>query len=126
VKVVCGGLILKQPAPLAWTQYHQFAELSVDGFHAREMLVAELAVIRRLVGVVGAVWSLGGGGGAGLFAGAAEMKTSARTRALATNAVLRKDIWLLPGGVGRCTGRYGLHSAPDLLEVGFEEAQNSD
>jgi hypothetical protein len=29
-------------------------ELSVEGFQASEMLVAELAVIRRFVGVVGA------------------------------------------------------------------------
>jgi hypothetical protein len=39
-----------QLAPLAWAQYHQFVELSVDAFHASETLVPELAVmwIRRL------------------------------------------------------------------------------
>ncbi|HZB23153.1 MAG TPA: hypothetical protein VE444_04855 [Gaiellaceae bacterium] len=34
-----------QLAPFAWTQYHQFVELSVDAFHASETLVFELAVM---------------------------------------------------------------------------------
>ena len=46
-----------QLAPLAWTQYHQFVELSVDAFHANETLVSELAVMWRFVGVVGACLS---------------------------------------------------------------------
>src|SRR5919109_1601036 len=51
-----------QLAPLAWTQYHQLVELSVDAFHANETLVAELAVMWRFVGVVGACLSPGAGG----------------------------------------------------------------
>jgi hypothetical protein len=94
VNVVCGGSTLKQPAPSVWTQYHQFVEPPFAGSHASEMLVSELAVIRRFVGAVGGVVSPGGGGG--LFAGAAETKTRANARTLAANAVLRSDIWLLP------------------------------
>jgi hypothetical protein len=66
-------------------------ELSVEAFHASEMLVGVVAVIRRSVGVVGADGSPGGGGG-GLLAGAAAMKTSARARTLAANTELLADI----------------------------------
>ena len=82
VKDVFGGSTLKQPRPSFCTQYHQIPE-SVEAFHANEMLVSELAVMWRLVGVVGAPPSAGGGGGGcgcgdGFFAGAAETATSAR------------------------------------------------
>ena len=45
VKVVFGGSTLKQPRPSFCTQYHQVPE-SVEAFHANEMLVSELAVMR--------------------------------------------------------------------------------
>jgi hypothetical protein len=54
------------------------------------------------------------------FAGAAGMKTSARTRALATNAVLRTDMWLLPRGGWQVLGEIrpsrgaGLLVGPDV------------
>jgi hypothetical protein len=52
VKVVCGGLTRQQLEPFCCTQYPNFPELSDDAFHASEMLVGVLAVIRMLVGVV--------------------------------------------------------------------------
>jgi hypothetical protein len=93
VKVVCGGLILIQPRPSRCTQYHQSPE-SVEAFHASEILVGPVAVIRRLVGVVGAAPLLGGGGGSGLLAGAAAVKTSASAsaRTLTANAMVRNGI----------------------------------
>ena len=77
VYVVCDGSTRMQPAPLAWTQYHQLVELSVEAFHASEMLVSELAVMWRFVGVVGASLSPGVGG---RLAAAEAVRTSASTR----------------------------------------------
>ena len=71
------------------TQYHQLLDLSVDAFQASEMLVAELAVIRRFVGVVGDCLSPGGDGG---LAGVAATKTRASARTLAANTVLLTDM----------------------------------
>jgi hypothetical protein len=41
-----------------WTRYVKLPELSVEGFQANVTLVAVLAVVCRLVGCVGGVWSL--------------------------------------------------------------------
>jgi len=60
--------------PPDWTQYHQFDELSVDGFHASETLFAVEAVMRRLLGVVGGVRSRAADAGA---ATNSRLKTSA-------------------------------------------------
>src|SRR5215216_4933066 len=83
-----------QLAPLAWTQYHQFVELSVDAFHASETLVSELAVRWRFVGVVGASLSPGAGG---RLAAAEAVRTSASTSADPASAAVRMDI-APPGG----------------------------
>jgi len=111
VKVVFGGSTLKQPRPSFWTQYHQVPE-SVEAFHANEMLVSELAVMWRLVGVVGAPPSAGGGGGGGVggggfFAGAAETATSVTARTSPARAVRRTDMRSPPECVV-VTRRYGL------------------
>jgi undecaprenyl-diphosphatase len=53
------------PSPSRCTQYHQLLELSVEAFHASETLVGPVAVMRRLVGVVGAVRSRSPAAGAG-------------------------------------------------------------
>jgi hypothetical protein len=55
VSVVRGGSTRMQPLPFVWTQYQRFDVLSVELFHASETLVAVDAVIRRLLGAVGAV-----------------------------------------------------------------------
>src|SRR5215211_6072361 len=83
-----------QLAPSAWTQYHQFVELSVDAFHANETLVSELAVMWRFVGVVGASLSPGAGG---RLAAAEAVRTSASTSVDPANAAVRMDI-APPGG----------------------------
>jgi hypothetical protein len=82
VNVVFGGSTRKQPAPSFCTQYHQSLDLLVPAFQASEMLVAELAVIRRFVGVVGD----------GGLAGVPATKTRASTTALAANTVLLTDM----------------------------------
>lgn len=64
VSVVRGGSTRMQPLPPVWTQYQKFDELSVDGFHASETLVAVVAVMRRLLGVVGGVRSRAADAGA--------------------------------------------------------------
>jgi hypothetical protein len=46
-----------QPEKLLWMQYQKFSELSLEAFHASEILVSVVAVMRRFVGVVGAVRS---------------------------------------------------------------------
>src|SRR5215207_5497017 len=74
-----------QLAPLAWTQYHQFVELSVDAFHANETLVSELAVMWRFAGV------------GGRLAAAEAVRTSASTSAVPASAAVRMDI-APPGG----------------------------
>jgi hypothetical protein len=117
VKVVFGGSTLKQPRPSFWTQYHQIPE-SVEAFHANEMLVSELAVMWRLVGVVGAPPSVGGGGGGGgcgggFFAGAAETATSARARTSAASAVRRTDMRSPPECVV-VARRYGCYDGSGL------------
>jgi hypothetical protein len=115
VKVVFGGSTLKQPSPSFWTQYHQVPE-SVEAFHANEMLVSELAVMWRLVGVVGAPPSGGGGGGGGgggFFAAAAETATSARARTSAATAVRRTDMRSPPECVV-VTTRYGCYDGSGL------------
>src|SRR5918993_4060564 len=83
-----------QLAPFAWTQYHQSVELSEDAFHANEMLVSELAVMWRLIGVVGACLSPGAGG---RLAAAEAVRTSASTSAVPVSAAVRMDI-APPGG----------------------------
>src|SRR5215210_5559339 len=70
--VVCGGSTRRHPSPFRTTQYHQLLEPPFAASQASEMLVSELAVIRRFVGALEPPPSLGGGGGGGLFAGAAE------------------------------------------------------
>jgi hypothetical protein len=115
VKVVCGGSTLKQPRPSFCTQYHQVPE-SVEAFHANEMLVSELAVMWRLVGVVGAPPSAGGGGGGGgggFFAAAAETATNARARTSAASAVRRTDMRSPPECVV-VTTRYGCYDGSGL------------
>jgi hypothetical protein len=119
VKVVFGGSTLKQPSPSFWTQYHQVPE-SVDAFHANEMLVSELAVMWRFVGVVGAAPVAGGGGGGGgggcgggFFAAAAETATSARARTSAASAVRRTDMRSPPECVV-VTTRYGCDDGSGL------------
>jgi len=89
VNVVFGGSTRKQPAPSFCTQYHQSLDLLVPAFQASEMLVAELAVIRRFVGVDGDCLSPGDDGG---LAGVAATKTRASTRTLAARTVLLTDI----------------------------------
>src|SRR5215207_3862432 len=91
-----------QLAPFAWTQYHQFVELSVDAFHASETLVSELAVMWSFVGVVGA--SLSPGVGGRLAAGEA-VRTRASTSAVPASAAVRMDI-APPGGADKFTTRY--------------------
>jgi hypothetical protein len=88
---------------LAWTQYHQFVELSVDAFHANETLVSELAVMWRFVGVVGACLSPGAGGR--LAAAAEAVRTSASTSAVPASAAVRMDIGP-PSGADKFTIRY--------------------
>jgi hypothetical protein len=56
VNVVLGGSTRKQPLPFVWTQYQNVDE-SVDAFHASETLFAVVAVMWRLLGVVGALRS---------------------------------------------------------------------
>jgi hypothetical protein len=115
VKVVFGGSTLKQPRPSFCTQYHQVPE-SVEAFHANEMLVSELAVMSRLVGVVGAPPSAGGGGGGGgggFFAGAAETATSVTARTSAAIAVRRTDMRSPPEWVV-VTRRYGCYDGSGL------------
>src|SRR6187401_770482 len=89
VNVVRGGSTRKQPSPSFCTQYHQLLELSVPAFQASEMLVAELAVIRRSVGVVGDCLSPGDDSG---FAGVPAAKTRASMRTLAARTVLLTDM----------------------------------
>jgi hypothetical protein len=91
-----------QLAPLAWTQYHQFVELSVDAFHAKETLVSELAVMWRFVGVVGASLSPGAGG---RLAVAEAVRTSASTSADPASAAIRMDI-APPSGADKFSIRY--------------------
>src|SRR5215207_3678881 len=98
-----------QLAPLAWTQYHQFVELSVDAFHASETLVFELAVMWRFVGVVGA--SLSPGVGGRLAAGEA-VTTRASASAVPASAAIRMDI-VPPGGADKFTIRYALPGPMD-------------
>ena len=70
--VVRGGSTRRHPSPFRTTQYHQVVEPLFAASQAREMLVSELAVIRRFVGALDPPPSLGGGGGGGFFAGAAD------------------------------------------------------
>jgi hypothetical protein len=63
-------------------------ELSVEAFQASEMLVSELAVIRRFVGVVGACLSPG----VGRFADDADANTKTSTRRPEASAALRANI----------------------------------
>ena len=75
-------------------QYHQLAEPPFAASQASEMLVSELAVIRRFVGAPDPPPSVGGGGG-GLFAGAAETATRARAKTSAAKTT-RRDIGAPP------------------------------
>ena len=97
-----------QLEPLAWTQYHQLIELSVDAFHANETLVFELAVMRRFVGVVGACLSAGG-----RFAAAEVVRTSANTSADPASAAVRMDM-APPGGADSFTSKYAPPSSVGL------------
>jgi hypothetical protein len=47
--VVCGGSTRRHPSPFLTTQYHQLVEPPFAASRASEMLVSELAVIRRFV-----------------------------------------------------------------------------
>jgi hypothetical protein len=102
VYAVCGGSTRMQLAPFAWTQYHQFVELSVDAFHASETLVSELAVMWRFVGVVGACLSPGAGG---RLAAVEAVRTRANTSTVPASAAVRIDI-APPGGADRFIVRY--------------------
>src|SRR4051812_19917198 len=84
VMVVCGWSTLMQPDAPRWTQY-QNVELPVEAFHASEMLVAVVPVMRRFVGVDGDPPADGGG----CFAGAGETTTSASASTLAPKAMRR-------------------------------------
>jgi hypothetical protein len=92
--VVCGGSTRRQPWSFLTTQYHQVAEPPFAASQESEMLVSELAVIRRFVGPLEPPPSPGGGG---LFAGAAETATRARARTIAAKTV-RLDIEAPPRG----------------------------
>ena len=59
--VVRGGSTRRHPSPFLTTQYHQRLEPLVAASQASEMLVSELAVIRRLLGAFPP--PPGGGGG---------------------------------------------------------------
>src|SRR4029450_2964120 len=102
-----------QLAPLAWTQYHQFVELSVDAFHASETLVSELAVMWRFDGVVGACLSPGAGG---RLAAAEAVRTSASTSAVAASAAVRMDI-APPRGAAKFTIRYAPPAPSDCPPI---------
>jgi hypothetical protein len=78
--VVCGGSTRRHPSPFLTTQYHQLVEPPFAGSQASEMVVSELAVIRRFVGALDPPASLGGRG----FAGVAETATRAEARAAKT------------------------------------------
>jgi hypothetical protein len=113
---VRGGSTRRHPSPFLTTQYHQLVEPLFAASQASEMLVSELAVIRRFVGALDPPPSLGGGGG-GLFAGAAEAATrasaSASTRASAAKTV-RPDIGAPPDGAEGFTRRYVHQANTDL------------
>jgi hypothetical protein len=81
--VVFGGSTRRQPSPFRTTQYHQVDEPPFAASQASEMLVSELAVIRRFVGPL----ELPPPPGGGLFAGAAETATRARARMTAAKTV---------------------------------------
>jgi hypothetical protein len=95
--VVCGGSTRRHPSPFLTTQYHQLFEPPFAASQASEIVVSELAVIRRFVGPLELPPSLGGGGGGGFFAGAAETATRARARTSAAKTV-RRDIGAPPDG----------------------------
>jgi hypothetical protein len=65
--VVCGGSTRRHPSPFLTTQYHQLVEPPFAASQASEMLVSELAVIRRFVGAPDPPPSLGGGGGGAVW-----------------------------------------------------------
>ena len=89
VKVAFGGSTLIVP-PQPWTMYHQFDELSVDAFQASEMLSGPDAVMRRFVGVVGAVRSRAGP------AADAALKINETARMIPAKPVRLTDMRLLP------------------------------
>ena len=91
--VVFGGSTRMQPSPFLTTQYHQFEEPPFAAFQASEMLVSELAVIRRFVGPL----ELPPPPGGGLFAEAAETATRARARTIAAKTVRLNIEASLPG-----------------------------
>jgi hypothetical protein len=107
--VVCGGSTRRHPSPFLTTQYHQLFEPLFATSQASEMLVSELAVIRRFVGALDPPPPPGGGG---LFAGAAETTTRARARASAAKTV-RCDIEASPADAERVTRRYEHEAATD-------------
>jgi hypothetical protein len=81
--VVFGGSTRRHPSPFRTTQYHQVDEPPFAASQASEMLVSELAVIRRFVGPL----ELPPPPGGGLFAGAAETATRAKARMTAAKTV---------------------------------------
>src|SRR5688572_24154427 len=110
VIVVRGGSTRMHPERLFWTQYHPVLELDVAASHASETLVSVDDVMRRFVGVDGAVAvgvvvgvgvGVGVGFGFGPCGGAASVavtRTKPSNTAPPTDAVKRIDIpLLLPG-----------------------------
>ena len=88
--------------------YHQFDELSVDAFQASEMLSGPDAVMRRFVGVVGAVRSRAGP------AADAALKINETARMIPAKPVRLTDMRLLPKKVDLPRVRYGRFPAVGL------------
>lgn len=59
-----------------WIRYLTLPELSVEGFHANVAVVWVMAVVCRLVGVVGALLSLAARAGDGLRSSASTISTA--------------------------------------------------